>query len=114
MSAFSAPDAYDRHVGRYSPALGRELIAAAGVIAGARVLDVGCGPGALTAELVAAGAEGAPVGPSPPFVAACAERNPDVKVQVAPAEALPYPDDAFDAALAQLVVNFMTDAVAGV
>jgi SAM-dependent methyltransferase len=34
-------------------------------------------------------------------------------VRVGVAEELPYPDDSFDAALAQLVVHFMTDPVAG-
>jgi SAM-dependent methyltransferase len=52
--------------------------------------------------------------PSQPFVAACRERSPGVEVVVAGAEALPFADGAFDAALSQLVVNFMTDAEAGV
>ena len=39
---------------------------------------------------------------------------PGVRVEVAAAEALPFDDDSFDAALSQLVVNFMSDAVAGV
>src|SRR4051812_2983804 len=104
-----AAESYDRHAGRYSPALARELIAAAGVPRGACVLDVGCGPGALTAELVAAGCEVTAVDPSPPFATACSERNPTVQVELAPAEQLPFGDDAFDAALAQLVVNFMKD-----
>ena len=34
-------------------------------------------------------------------------------MQRAAAEELPFGDDAFDAALAQLVVHFMADAVAG-
>src|SRR5262245_56469603 len=87
----------------------------AGVAPGTRVLDVGCGPGALTTELVArVGAENvAAVDPSPTFVAAARERLPGVDVREAPAEVLPFPGDAFDAALAQLVVHFMTDAVTG-
>ena len=115
---FRAPaDAYDRHIGRYGPELARELIAAAGVRPGDRVLDVGCGPGALTGELVALAGQPqlvAAIDPSPPFAAACAERLPGTDVRTGAAEALPFPDDAFDAALAQLVVNFMDDATAGV
>lgn len=113
---FRAPaEAYDRFVGRYSRQLARALIAAAGVRAGQRVLDVGCGPGALTAELAALlGADHvAAAEPSPTFAEACRQRNPDVRVEIAPAEDLPFADDSFDAALAQLVVNFMTDAHAG-
>ena len=115
---FRAPaDAYDRHIGRYGPELARELIAAAGVGPGDRVLDVGCGPGALTGELVALAAQPqlvSAVDPSPPFAAACAERFPGADVRAGTAEALPFGDSAFDAALAQLVVNFMADATAGV
>ena len=80
----------------------------AGIAAGQRVLDVGCGPGALTAELVdRVGAAVAAVDPSEPFVAAARSRQPGVSVQRASAEQLPFPDAAFDAALAQLVVHFM-------
>jgi SAM-dependent methyltransferase len=109
-------DVYDRHIGRYGPELARELIKFAGVQAGQRVLDVGCGPGALTRQLLAMlGPEQvAAIDPSPSFVQACQERLPGVQAQVAAAEALPFADGVFDGALAQLVVNFMTDAEAGV
>jgi len=116
-ATFRTPaEAYDRHIGRYGGALARALIAAAGIRPGDRALDVGCGPGALTRELAARlGPEHvAAVDPSPPFAAACAERLPGVRVEVAAAEALPFEDGTFDAALAQLVVNFMTDPPAGV
>src|SRR3712207_3528301 len=87
----------------------------AGVKSGQRVLDVGCGPGALTAELVArvGAANVAAVDPSKPFVAAARDRQPGVDIRVAAAEELPFEADSFDASLAQLVVHFMTDAVAG-
>src|SRR5437868_8755338 len=106
-------DAYDRFMGRYSVLLSPQLTDFAGVGAGQRVLDVGCGPGALTAELVARAASVTAVDPSEPFVTAARERNPGVEVQLASAEDLPFPDDGFDAALAQLVVHFMADPVAG-
>ena len=79
------------------------------------MLDVGCGPGALTTELVSrVGAGGvSAVDPSASFVAAARERNPGVDVHQASAERLPFPDQTFDAALAQLVVHFMADPVAG-
>lgn len=102
-------------MGRYSVLLAAQLADLAGVVHGLRVLDVGCGPGALTAELATrlGPAAVAAVDPSEPFVAAARARNPGVAVQQASAETLPFPADAFDAALAQLVVQFMSDPVAG-
>jgi SAM-dependent methyltransferase len=108
-------DSYLRFMGRYSEQLAALFADAAGVGAGHRVLDVGCGPGALAAELaVRAGAAGiCAVEPSRSFAAAARDRLPGVFVAVAAAEALPFADGTFDAALAQLVVHFMADPVAG-
>ena len=110
-----AAETYDRFVGRYAPALARELIAYAGVQAGDTALDVGCGPGALTTELAvllgAASVTG--VEPSEPFAAAARSRLPEVRIEVARAESLPFDDGSFDRVLAQLVVNFLKDAPAG-
>jgi SAM-dependent methyltransferase len=115
MSFDVAADAYDRFMGRYSRLLSPLLADFAGVAAGHRALDVGCGPGALTGELVSRlGATSVSAAdPSPPFVAAARERYPGVEVKEASAEALPFEADAFDVTLAQLVVHFMADPVAG-
>jgi SAM-dependent methyltransferase len=112
-----AGGSYQRFMGRFSEKLSAPFADFAGVSAGSgmRVVDVGCGPGALTAELVdrlgAAAVTG--VDPSDPFLDAVRERLPGVDIREAPAEALPFDDGAFDAALAQLVVHFMSDPVAG-
>jgi SAM-dependent methyltransferase len=113
---FQSVDAYERFMGRYSWPLAREFVRAAGVAAGERVVDVGCGTGALTsvlAELV--GAERvAAADPSEPFVEQCRARVPGADVRVGPAEALPFDDDTFDCALAQLVFHFVSNPAAGV
>jgi SAM-dependent methyltransferase len=112
----SAADAYDRHVGRYGAQLAAGLMDAAEIRAGQRVLDVGCGPGPLTQALAdRVGADGvAAVDPSPDFVEACRARVPRVDVRVGVGEDLPFALNAFDAALAQLVVQLMDDRDAGV
>jgi SAM-dependent methyltransferase len=114
--SFAVPaDAYDRFMGKYSVQLSAQLADLAGVRDGQTVIDVGCGPGALTAELVRrVGASNvSAVDPSETFVEAARERHPEVNVQRAFAEGLPFADETFDAALAQLVVHFMRDPVAG-
>jgi SAM-dependent methyltransferase len=115
MSFAVGAEQYDRFMGRYSGPLAPVFADFAGVAAGQRVVDVGCGPGALTVELVGRlGADAvSAVDPSESFVVAARERHPGVDVQQAAAEELPFADHAFGAALAQLVVHFMADPVAG-
>ena len=115
MSFDVAAESYDRFMGRYSAPLAPGLVDFAGVGEDDTVLDVGSGPGALTGELVRRlGADGvAAVDPSEPFVAAVRARYPGVDVRLAAAEELPFPNGGFDAVLAQLVVHFMADPVAG-
>lgn len=101
-------------MGRYAEPLAAAFAGFVGVGAGANVLDVGCGPGALTAHLLSVGAQVAAIDPSPPFIDAIRARFPDIDVRRGTAEELPFDADVFDAALAQLVVHFMTDPVAGI
>jgi ubiquinone/menaquinone biosynthesis C-methylase UbiE len=110
--AFSpSADSYDRLMGRYLPSLAPQFARAAGVDSGTQLLDVGCGPGGLTAELVrrASAANVAAIDPSLPFVQECRRRNPGVDVRQGVAEQLPFEADHFDASLASLVVGFMSD-----
>jgi SAM-dependent methyltransferase len=107
-------DEYDNFMGRYSRVLATLFADFAGVTAGMRVLDVGAGTGALTAELVARGASVAAADPSPEFVAVLRERFPNLEVEEAPAESLPYGAGVFDLAFAQLVVAFVSDGPAAV
>ncbi len=111
-----SPDAYGRFMGRYSWPLAPLFLDAVAAPAAGRALDVGCGSGALTGVLVdrlGVGSVSA-ADPSEPLVTGLAERFPGLDVRIAPAEDLPFPDDQYDAVLAQLVVHFMADPVRGI
>jgi SAM-dependent methyltransferase len=112
----SSADKYDRFMGRYTRTLAPALADAAAIEGGMRVLDVGCGPGGLTEVLAARVGAGnvAAIDPAPQFAAACRDRNAGADVRVGGAEELPWPDDAFDATLASLVIAFMRDADRGI
>jgi SAM-dependent methyltransferase len=108
-------DSYLEFMGRYSEPLAHAFLAFAELPDGGSVLDVGCGPGVIT-ELLAQRPGAGPVAaidPSPTFVEATRARLPDVDVRQGGAEAMPWDDGTFDAALAGLVVHFMSDPVAG-
>jgi SAM-dependent methyltransferase len=107
--------AYDAFMGRYSGPLAPLFADVAELSNGQEVLDVGCGTGMLTGELVRRlGTDAVTASePSAAFVASVEARFPGVDVRRAPAERLPFEAGRFDAALAQLVVHFMTDPVAG-
>jgi ubiquinone/menaquinone biosynthesis C-methylase UbiE len=112
----AAAEHYDRFMGRYAHPLVAQLADVAGVAAGMRVLDVGCGPGELAVELArrVGGEHVAAIDPATQFVAACRDRVPEADVREGVAEDLPWDDATFDAALSSLVVAFMSDAQAGV
>lgn len=115
MSFETSADSYDRFMGRFSEPLAAQFAELLELRPAQCALDVGCGPGALLADLVPRLGDScvAAVDPSLQFVAAASARFPGVDIQVGSAERLPFHDGAFDAVAAQLVVHFMTDPVAG-
>lgn len=115
MSFDVAARSYGLFMGRYSEPLADELLPLLSLAPGWRAVDVGCGPGALTARLVdRLGVDSVcAVDPSAPFVAAARERFPGLDARQGRAEELPWPGDSFDVAVASLVVHFMRDPVAG-
>lgn len=103
--------AYDAFMGRYSNPLAARFADVLDLSPGMRLLDVGCGPGGLTRELVARAGAGAvtAVDPSPPFVDACTDRCPGASVRLGDAQDLPFPDAGFDGVVSQLVLHFVPD-----
>jgi ubiquinone/menaquinone biosynthesis C-methylase UbiE len=101
-------------MGRWSRKLAPLFIDFAGLAAGEKILDVGCGAGSLTFALATRAdlAEIAAIDYSPVFVAEAIRRNsdPSVKIQQADACNLPFEDGAFDRALSLLVLHFVPDA----
>src|SRR6185295_12071289 len=85
-----------------------------GVRDGERVLDVGCGTGALSSTLASMTRAAKIVGidPSAGFIQAARSQitDPRVTIELGDAQMLPYPEACFDRCLALLIVNFIPDA----
>jgi SAM-dependent methyltransferase len=110
---FSAGDAYERFMGRWSRELAPLLVKFAGVHNGDAVLDLGSGTGALTAAIAAAAPSSRIIGidPAAPYVALAERRHPNdrVRFEMGDAQRLRFADESFDQTLSLLVLNFIPD-----
>ena len=110
---FSAGDAYERFMGRWSRELAPLLVTFAGIGDGNAVLDVGSGTGALTAAVAAVAPSGRIIGidPAAGYVAFAQARHPaaQVRFEVGDARKLQFADGSFDRTLSLLVFNFIPD-----
>lgn len=93
------------------------LLASEGVLplTGRRVLDVGCGNGAVLADILALGAEAADlhgVDLLEDRVEAARRRLPASRIEVGDARALPYEDASFDLVLGFTLLSSVVDAEA--
>lgn len=96
----------------------RVLLELTGDLAGKRVLDAGCGDGALVCALAARGAEAIGVDPDPAMLAAARARAARLGVRATflegRVERLPFPAASFDVVAAITVLCFVPDAAGAV
>jgi SAM-dependent methyltransferase len=113
MNMWTAPDSYEGYVGRWSRATAPEFLAWLHVRHGARWVDVGCGTGETTRAILELtqpeSVDGLDLSQS--FINYARERTNDDRATfiVGDAQALPYADHGFDAAMAGLCLNAMPD-----
>ena len=97
------PDEYARHAG-FVPAYGSALVDLLDPQQGERVLDLGCGDGSLTAEIVARGATVLGIDASPEMAAAARARGIDARVMNVAELVF---DNEFDAAFSNAVLHWV-------
>lgn len=114
----SAAEIYDEF---FLPALFEawppEMIARAGVRPGMRVVDVACGTGVLAIEAARATQPGGSVvgvDLNPGMLKVARSKDPGIDWREAPAEALPFDSDEFDAVLCQFGLMFFHDRHAAI
>ena len=110
--SFWALGDYDR-IAELVADLGTEVVAAAGVGPGMRVLDVGAGTGNAALPAAAAGADVVATDITPELLAVgerhARDRGLGVRWQVADAQALPFADGEFDVVLSCIGAMFAPD-----
>jgi SAM-dependent methyltransferase len=111
---WSGGDAYEVFIGRWSRPVADEFLSWLAVPAGRHWLDVGCGTGALTEQILilAEPAQVTGIDPSEPFLDHARAHVDDARVtfQVGDAQDLPLPDHDVDVVVSALALNFVPDA----
>jgi len=111
ISAMGA-EAWSEHWGRLA-APAREAVAeAAGVGAGTRLLDAGCGTGEFLALAIERGAAASGIDLSADMLSVARRRAPEADIREGDVTRLPYDDDAFDVVTAFNCVQFTDDVPA--
>jgi ubiquinone/menaquinone biosynthesis C-methylase UbiE len=98
---------YDRFRPSYPPELVDEACAIAGVRAGSRVLEIGCGTGQLTTALAERGLRIDAIDPGPRMVEIARRRAPDVRFHVGSFEDVELPAGAFEAVFSATAVHWV-------
>jgi SAM-dependent methyltransferase len=111
-------NAYEPYVGRWSRAVAHQFLAWLELLPGGRWLDVGCGPGALSATIleVTHPSEVVGIDPSTEYIAYARSHvlDPRAHFDLGDARALPFQTESFDGVVSGLVLNFVPDPAAAV
>jgi ubiquinone/menaquinone biosynthesis C-methylase UbiE len=111
--AWSAGDSYDQYMGRWSRQIAPQFLEWLGLNDGRDWLEVGCGTGALSAEILARCQPGSQVciDPSEGFIKLAMQNaeDPRVNFRVGNAQDLPFEDSSYDVVVSALVLNFIPD-----
>jgi ubiquinone/menaquinone biosynthesis C-methylase UbiE len=110
---FTDGNAYEKFMGRWSRIAGRKLLSWVNPPKGLRWIDVGCGNGAFTEELVAHAAPfsvtGVDLSEAQISFARSRFTAGNIEFRIGDACALPFADNSFDAASMALVIVFVSD-----
>lgn len=106
-------DAYEMYVGRWSRKVGAGFLNWLAAPIGVHWLDLGCGTGALTSQILELNNPASAVGvePSAEFLALATQqlRDPRVQFRRGSAGALPLEENSVQLAVSGLVLNFLSD-----
>jgi ubiquinone/menaquinone biosynthesis C-methylase UbiE len=106
-------DKYDAYMGRWSRRLAGPFLDFAGIEAGERIIEIGCGTGSLTFALPGRAeiARVEAIDYTQAFVDTARERNRDPRINIrqGDAQSIPFADGSFDRALSMLVFHFVAD-----
>lgn len=105
----AAAAGYDRFFAPITARLIEPLLDAADVSDGTRILDVACGPGALTAQAAQRGAKATGIDVADAMLTIARSRHPGVNFRRADACRLPYPNAHFDAVVANFAILHLGD-----
>jgi len=111
---FSASDAYERFMGRWSRAVARLFVQFAGVGDGEDILDVGCGTGALatTVATIAPSSRIVGIDPAASYIAFAKLQSPSKRLtyEVGDATQMRFASGSFDRTLSLFNLNFIQDS----
>jgi SAM-dependent methyltransferase len=96
--------AYAAFASSLTARIGQALLAAAAIVPGTRVVDVGCGPGHVAAASARRGGSVIGIDIAHEMVSLARSRYPDVEFRQGDAQALALPDASADAVLGNFVI----------